>query len=512
MRGRGLGTRHAATAALVVAVLFVCYLRQSEVAGVTSDGGSIALQAWDMLHGNVLLHGWNVADVSFYPTELPQYMLIESVFGLSPVVVHVAAAMTYTLLVLLVAAVAKGGARGTEGAARALLAGGIIVAPQLALTSTLLGPPDHIGSAVPVLLAWLVICHAERRPDGPGWLASVAVCAILAVSSAADALVLLTGIVPLIVACAVRLLRGRPASRWPALRLAAAAAGAAVLGFVIQWGVRALGGFHRQPVSTAITFGQLGHAVRVSAQDVLALFGADVVPAGSGAQLAAAVVHLAGVALVGWACCAAAVRLARGRLAADDELLVTGLLTGIVLNLAAYLFTGHGQSVSNVREIAAIMPFGAALAGRVLGARLLTARAWKLRLVPVLGVIAAGYLLALGYAAAQPPARSPYQALARWLGGHGLTDGLAGYWNANVTTLSGGGHVLVDCTWGRAPCTWETRGADYLPRSHRATFYILGNGADEASVERDFGQPRYVCRAAGFTVLVWDENMLTKLR
>jgi len=62
-----LGTAVAATA------LFTCYLLQSRTMPAGSDGASITLQAWDMLHGNPLLRGWRVADVSFYTTELPQY-------------------------------------------------------------------------------------------------------------------------------------------------------------------------------------------------------------------------------------------------------------------------------------------------------------------------------------------------------------------------------------------------------------------------------------------------------
>src|SRR5262249_12623930 len=87
--------------ALAVAVLSFCYWRKSQAAPLSSDGSSNVLQAWDMLHGNLLLHNWWVSDVSFYTTELPQYMLIEAVAGLGPWVVHAAAAMTYTLLVLL---------------------------------------------------------------------------------------------------------------------------------------------------------------------------------------------------------------------------------------------------------------------------------------------------------------------------------------------------------------------------------------------------------------------------
>jgi hypothetical protein len=53
-------------------VLFACYLRVSGTWPVNSDGASDALQAWDMLQGNVLLHGWWLGDVSHYTTELPQ--------------------------------------------------------------------------------------------------------------------------------------------------------------------------------------------------------------------------------------------------------------------------------------------------------------------------------------------------------------------------------------------------------------------------------------------------------
>ena len=38
--------------------LYLCYLAISRTEEVTSDGASIALQAWDMLHGNPLLRGW----------------------------------------------------------------------------------------------------------------------------------------------------------------------------------------------------------------------------------------------------------------------------------------------------------------------------------------------------------------------------------------------------------------------------------------------------------------------
>src|SRR5450755_4458400 len=80
--------------------LYLCYLHLSRTQAVSSDGASNALQAWDMLHGNPLLRGWTVTDVSFYTTELPEYMLVEAIRGLRPDVLHISAAISYTLVVL----------------------------------------------------------------------------------------------------------------------------------------------------------------------------------------------------------------------------------------------------------------------------------------------------------------------------------------------------------------------------------------------------------------------------
>jgi hypothetical protein len=43
---------------LAAAVLFACYLHISRTQPANSDGAANALQAWDMLHGNLLLRGW----------------------------------------------------------------------------------------------------------------------------------------------------------------------------------------------------------------------------------------------------------------------------------------------------------------------------------------------------------------------------------------------------------------------------------------------------------------------
>ena len=185
------------------ALAFVVYLRLAQTRAVNSDGASQALQAWDMLHGNPLLRGWTVSDVSFYTTELPQYALVELIRGLRADVVTTCAAMTYTLVVLLAALVAKGTATGRQGMLRVAVAAGIMLAPQLGSgTNVLLSSPDHIGTSAPLLLTWLVLDRGGRR-----WYVPVITSVLLAWAEVADSIVLIAGIIPLALVCAVRAAR-----------------------------------------------------------------------------------------------------------------------------------------------------------------------------------------------------------------------------------------------------------------------------------------------------------------
>ncbi len=531
---------HAVLIVLAVAVLFFCYLRQSQTVQVSSDGSANILQAWDMVHGNLLLRHWYTSDVSFYTTELLQYALIEAVLahwlGLGAWVVHVGAAMTYTLLVLLAALLAKGRARGGEGLARALLAAGIMLAPQLSATSIVLLSPDHTGTAVPVLVTWLLIARGERGGGEPprerggpggssprGYAVPAAVCAILAWTLVADSIVLITCIAPLVVACALRafadLIRGwdQRASGWYEPSLAGAAVIAAGLGTLAPHVIRALGGFHEWRIGTrSAPVGNWPHGAWEMVKGFLELFGANVFHAKPGIALVFAVLHLTGVLLVLWG-----LGLGLGRLFRPGELIVAVLAVAVLINLGTYTISTHTHNILGAREMAEVLPFGAALAGRMLGGRVLAAlRAGPRALRPALAVVVAGYLAALGYGAAQAPARQVNQPLAAWLVGHGFRDGLAGYWEANSTTVSSGGRVLVagvtqDADGDLTPYQWETNDLDYDPSLHYANFVVAGGpyplrGAQAAAV-RTFGPPQRVYHFAGYTILVWDANLLSKL-
>jgi hypothetical protein len=528
--------------------LFFGYYLQSRTVAVRSDGGSVALQAWDMLHGNLLLRHWHMSDVSFWSTELMQYALLEAVHGLGPGVVHLGGAMTYTLLLVLAAVLAAGRVTGREAMVRVLIVLAIMVAPAAAASPTLLLTPDHLGSAVPVLLAWLAVDRLS--PSGPTehglaahrvvrWLLPVLVMLLLTWGQVADSLVLLTGAAPMAAACGIRAavrLRHRPPGSFPWLevRLAAAAVLSAGLAHGAEALIRISGGYVLQPVATTLVRrSELVHVVKLTVLGVAALFGVSFSGSPPRPELFFSAVHLVTLLAV-----AVAGLLALTRLGRAGDLMIGGLALGIVINVAAYVTTPYAQNLLSTRELAAVLPFGAVLAGRQLAGPLagpLTGPlAWARRLrgrplrAGLLAVLAAALVLdvsALGYHAAQPARPADNQALANWLVTHDLTAGLStDYWVANSTTLDANGQVTVrqisiNHHWRLArPVTWGNRSDWYDPNQYRATFIVVNDARPGAWIAEwhgavhAFGRPARTLHPDGYTVLVWHRNLLAGIR
>jgi hypothetical protein len=512
----------AVAAALAVALLFLAYLHVSRTYPENSDESNDLLMAWDMLHGNVLLHGWYLSDVSFITTELPQYVLLVWLFGLHTDTAHIAAAMTYTLVVILAVLLARGRVSRSEARPRMLLTAGLIFAPQLGVgVFVLLLSLGHIGTAVPLLLTWLVIDRCPAR-----WYVPVAVGLLLTWVLIADPLVLLVGVVPLVAVCAMRVARelarrqDAPVqavlrARWHELSLAVAAIAAQGLASLAGRMVQAY--LHPLPYQLAPVHTWPKHAWG-TAKGLLALFGAK--PEGPPAAMAFALLHLAGVALVAWA----VLRVAR-RFLSWPDMISQILLVAMILNVAAYVPSTLANATDlNAREFAVVLPFGAVLAGRTLGVSLRDSRVGQGRrrwVIPALLAGAVGYAASLGWAAAQPSAPAMDTRLVTFLSAHHLTSGVGGYWESSVVTLGSDGAVTIRAVQHvprLEPYLWEAKSSWYDPGQNRANFLVtsskpgffnhwLPNRAALAAL----GPPARTYHVGRYTVYVYDKNLLAAL-
>ena len=505
-----------ATAAIGL-VLFWCYLRQAQTYQLNTDPAGQALQAWDMLHGNLLLRGWWLGDVSFYTVELPLNMIIEAIIGLRPFEIPILAALIYTAVVLLTALLAKGSARGREGVVRAVLGGGILLAPSLVLgTRVLMQGPDHLGTAVPILLMLLVLDRAPER-----WWVPVVVGVLLTLAQVSDVLATFAGAAAVAVACGVRvcleIVRRQRPLKFPGydLSLVVAAVISIGLAHLVLWGIHAAGGFYLRPPKNGLGLAPIS-ALPTHAWDMgynlLILFGADFFGQQTAVGVVLALLHLTGVAL-------ALLGLLIGLFgffgrAADRVIQV--LVAGTVIILAAGTFGNYMSKIVGAHEIVTVLPFCAVLAGRLLGGRLV-----KARLVPTLAVGLACYLGALAYNDTQPIQAPLHVDLADWLEAHHLTTGLAPYWESNITSLDSGGRVrLAPLKPGGASANpYESNSAWYNPAVSRANFVVTVSAPpSDASlvtpgeVLAQFGPPARTYHFEEYTVMVYDYNLLTRLR
>jgi hypothetical protein len=494
-------------------VLFFVYLHIAERHGFGADGAVLEQMAGDMLNGNPLMRGWTVADISFYTIEIPELAVVEWLHGgISPDVLSIAEALNLTVLVLLVAFLAKGRATGREGLVRAVVAGGILFAPVAGANSTLmLSNPDHLATQIFVLAAWLIVDRARPR-----WWVPVAVAAVLAWARLSDSIVLLEAELPLLVVCAVRIYRrgGALRDQWYELSLGGAAIAAELIAQLGLRVIRAGGGFTAYPLRESFApVSQLSSHIWVTVESTLLLYGADFsgFPLKGNVSLATVAVHLIGVGLA-----VTATGYALRHFPGNDLMpqIVTMMLVTSVL---AYTLLGQGVTASGgAHDVWPVLPAGAVLAGRVLLRRPIPGR--------LLAVVAAGLALYTGLLAvytvqvAVGPNQTP---LATWLVRHHLRFGLSDYYVGALVTVDGdnrttiapvkriGGHLVLS--------PWESTASWYNPALHDATFFVAAplNGCPPddtalwvAAASRAFGEPNQAYTVDGEQVLVWNHNLL----
>jgi cbb3-type cytochrome oxidase subunit 3 len=505
---RKAGRRWGAVAVFLVllAVLFTAYLRLSKTYAENSDQANILLMASDLAHGNLYLSGWTVSDVPFITTELPEIAVLVRLFGLHLNTAHIAAALTYTVVVA-TALLTAAGKHGRHPVIRMAIVLAIMLAPQPGVgVFVLLFSVGHIGTAAPVMLTWLVLdwCWPRGDPGAPAprgaWYLPAVAGLLLAWALMADPLVLVIAVGPLLVVMAARAAAGPGAviknggglrqagaalaGRWLELILAAAAVAAYLAAWCGRRLLHAAGGYTQQPVPFRLAPVSTWYAHSlVVAHGLLEMFGAFCVPGNAVNYLSpgnyVAAPPLTGiaeaVAVTRVACVAVAVLAAlvtaRGFFRRDADLVSQLLLAGIVVNLAAYIPSSLADHTAlNAREFAPVLPFAAVLAARTLGDRLgdrLRARPAPARPAPagqpphsagpaghrqasgwrvLAGALAAllcWYGFGLFEEARMPAAADPFSKLEAYLTAHQLRYGIGGYWEASVITVGTSGAVTV---------------------------------------------------------------------
>jgi len=366
----------------------------------------------------------------------------------------------------------------------------------------LLGAPDHTGTSVFLLVSFLLIDRVPARR-----CTSLLLLAILCAGQIGDATVLYVAVPAVVVACGYRAVATRKVRTSDAVN-----ALAAIVSVPLASAVRAVmlhfGGYQMVAPKIAISAPwRWPHNAIIAWHAICVLFGVQAAGSSSLTRdagyilgLACLLASAAGVARVAWT----------WRTASRAEQL---LCVAIVMDLSAYVISTM-PIFTNPYEVVAVLPCGAVLAAR---ACVPGQVAGPLRAGVATGLAAMAALLTLTTAAARPAVAEPTVSLSAWLEAHGLTYGLADYWNSSIVTLQSGNRVQVRAVvvQGRqvVPYDWETSTLWFDASRHDATFVIVdlnGNGPSPPA-EQIFGKPYKIGHVAHWAILIYQKNLLEQV-
>jgi hypothetical protein len=462
------------------------------------------LQAWDLLHGHVLLHGWLIGDATYYTFDLPVIAFSQLLFGLHDLASHAAAALIYGIVAVCAAALAMTNSRGPARLARCGIVIAVLAAPLLVPSNAWisLGAPDHIGTSAFLLVSFLLIDRVPgRRYTAP------LLCVILCAGQLGDAIVRYIAVPVIVGVCAYRVLAARKI-RTADTVIALAAIVSVPLESAVRAAIRHFGGYLM--IAPQINFAsprQWAHNTPLTVHAIRELFGAIVAP-GTSLGLAEAVfgfiwlfAALTGVVRV----------IVTWRSASRAEQF---LCLAILANVAAYEFTTIPR-IDNPHEMAAVLPCGAVLAARAMvPARI--AGLGRARIAMAAAGVAA--LLPLAGAATLVPAAPRWTALISWLQARHLGYGLSAYWDGPAVTEQSGGQVAlrsIAIRGGRANTyDWETNLLWFNASRYDATFVVVQDGDSSlttAEVQRAFGKPVSLHPVSRWDVLIYHRNLLNQV-
>jgi hypothetical protein len=477
------------------------YLRISRSSFVDSDGANSSLQAWDLLHGHLLLHGWLIGDANFYFLEQPVNALTEAVFGLGNLAAHAGSALTYLIVTVMAAVVAVTGSRGSARAVRCAVVVVVLAAPLLTLQSMRYGleEPDHMGTSAFILASFLLIDRVSER-----WFTAPLLCVLLCAGEFSDSTVTYVAVPAIVLVCGARALAARRL-RSPDTAFVAAAVASVPLEMLLRAVITYLGGFWVAAPKARIASPRLWpRQARITWHNLRILFGAIDSRTtmhgrlGESLALACLLAAIYGLARVAWAW---------RRASRAEQLLAVAIVCIIGLYSISVL-----AKPGNAHELSIVLPAGAVLAARALVPARITRWPVAVAAVAVTAVLAA---LPLASAARQPLDVPATTQLTAWLEAHHLQYGLAGYWDASSATVQSGDKVMIhDIDFrkggGLALPGYEASKLWYDPSRHDATFVVArAHGPYPVGAFEGFlGRPAATDRVGNYVVLIYRKNLL----
>jgi hypothetical protein len=484
---------------------------------VSSDDATGILEASSILHGNLLLRGWTVSNISFVATDLPFYVAGVALRGMGPSLLRDVPSALYAVAVGVAVMLAATGSRSPGMAAATAVV--LLGLPAGGLAEFVTKGYTRVGTSIGLFVALIAIGGPAGRKVSPVRLGVYTLAVVLTLLS--DTYMLVIGAAAVLVVCLMAASRRMSYENLGLGRVAMATLVAILFGQAASWLIRVMGGYEIEPLplrdylSSRDTLRTVAANVRALATHLPSLYRCDLPPGGGVAEWMVWLVCLIGPVLLLLALWWGR-PLARRR--ERQDFVGDVLWVSMMLGLAAYLLSANEKDRGTLRYMVPFVLSGAVLTARVAGSR---ARSMSPMGVP-LAMLAAAYGITMARDLQKPVIDDPAVALAGWLRDHELHQGYGPYWDASIVTASGRGEVAVRPVRGREvrpgrvaiePFRWMSDEAWYRDEPANFVVYRPDPGPkyhfliNEAVCAACFGPPSSRHEVGPYIVLVWRRDL-----
>lgn len=481
---------------------------------LNSDHANQVLQAADILGGNIFLKGWNLTGVSFYFSELPFYVLGTVITGVDTCAYIIAASLMVICLSVLGYCLAFRD-HGSQPVSKVMFYLALTGFPTLNLLGYLRGHCAIFVYFFLLLLSTKHILAAEKVPVR-SWILIVILTACGCMS---DMQLLIIAVIPIILFCAVNLLRNdsRFSRRKTSLLCIISLIGTGA-GMVLDKLLMMLGGINKNSFLDTRKFvdmDALEEKFKLFGKGILTVFRFDISSEALTFRDFFALLFTAVILLTALVFLISTLRryLKEG---SGDAVSVVLSLSLVVMMLICF-FTDIYTADDSARYIA-YLPFAAG----VLICRGLERRHGHFSLPAcVLVFLAAGLLFAGPLSLKR--IETPQDRLAAFLLENGLSEGYADFWNASHTTVASNGRVKVRAIRGQVPelgkpdylemQNWFCKTDWYRTGSHN---FIVFDGKGYLHVSEDvvtllLGDPDHILENNEYRIYIYDRDLTKEI-
>ncbi|TCQ88018.1 hypothetical protein EC839_106296 [Pseudomonas sp. JUb52] len=467
---------------ILLTFLYACLATQVPL---NSDAAATLLEAKDIASGNITLQDWYLSTVSFYFTETLPYAILIKLFGWHLSFAYLVPAIMLSTVVFLAAHLIIRHSRHYQLSRVFPLV--VFAAPGFFASHMMLVPCIHMGSYVLTLSCWwLVETYEEHR--GAWRLALLTFFLTLTLFS--DDIVRYVLLLPLVLTALFKV-RQHPHLGWIVLCSILSLALTKLLGF----GLTLVPSFETPglPPLNFTSYNAISYNLELFLKGVLAFFGAEFFgyPIFSWhglSRLFHAGIALAFFGMLYW--------IARYRHIRDT--LSIGSLLGISIILGAYLLSNLPIDLMTTRYLVPVFILGALVLGRHF-----PLAGWAYGLSACLALLYAATNIGLPKWDYTTTNRN--FPLAQALNQHGLNNGYATFWNANLNALVSRAEispVIIDSSGIRyfdwlAKSNWKKNGGNFL---------ICDSEEQAGLAISHLGEPNKKYVIDGKILLIWEAS------